>query len=83
MDILFIVGWVVAVFMIFFGITFVMGTGFVMGNLINFFDAPSLAVTVGGSLFGIVGMLIGLPFASILYAIFKKDLSSRLKAKTE
>jgi len=41
-----------------------------------------LAVTVGGSLFGIVGMLIGLPLASILYAIFKKDLSSRLKEKT-
>jgi len=40
-----------------------------------------LAVTVGGSLFGIVGMLIGLPLASILYAIFKKDLSSRLKQK--
>ena len=40
-----------------------------------------LAVTVGGSLFGIVGMLIGLPLASILYAIFKKDLSSRLKGK--
>ena len=30
-----------------------------------------LAVTVGGSLFGIVGMLVGLPLASILYAIFK------------
>ena len=42
-----------------------------------------LAVTVGGSLFGIVGMLIGLPLASILYAIFKKDLSIRLKEKTE
>lgn len=41
-----------------------------------------LAVTVGGSLFGIVGMLIGLPLASILYAIFNKDLSSRLKEKT-
>ena len=40
-----------------------------------------LAVTVGGSLFGIVGMLIGLPLASILYAIFKKDLSVRLKEK--
>lgn len=42
-----------------------------------------LAVTVGGSLFGLVGMLIGLPLASILYAIFKKDLSVRLKEKTE
>ncbi len=40
-----------------------------------------LAVTVGGSLFGIVGMLIGLPLASILYAIFRKDLSNRLNEK--
>lgn len=37
-----------------------------------------LAVTVGGSLFGIIGMLIGLPLASILYALFKKDISIRL-----
>ncbi|MBQ3020610.1 MAG: AI-2E family transporter [Bacilli bacterium] len=38
-----------------------------------------LAVTVGGSVFGILGMLIGLPLASILYAIIRKDISSRLK----
>lgn len=37
-----------------------------------------LAVTTGGSLFGVVGMLIGLPLASILYAIFRKDVSIRL-----
>ena len=37
-----------------------------------------LAITAGGSLFGIIGMLIGLPLASILYALFKKDLSVRL-----
>lgn len=37
-----------------------------------------LAVSVGGSLFGIVGMLVGLPLASILYALFKKDVSIRL-----
>lgn len=37
-----------------------------------------LAVSVGGSLFGIVGMLVGLPLASIIYALFKKDVSVRL-----
>lgn len=50
MDILFLVGLGIAVFMIFFGITFVAGSGFVISNLTNFFDAPSLAVTVGGSI---------------------------------
>lgn len=40
-----------------------------------------LAVTVGGSLFGVVGMLIGLPLASICYAIFVKDVNNRIKAK--
>ena len=40
-----------------------------------------LAVTVGGSLFGIVGMLIGLPLASIFYAIFVKDVNSKTKNK--
>lgn len=40
-----------------------------------------LAVTVGGSLFGIPGMLIGLPLASICYAIFVKDVNNRIKTK--
>ncbi len=40
-----------------------------------------LAITVGGSLFGIVGMLVGLPLASICYAIFVKDVNNRIKAK--
>lgn len=39
------------------------------------------AVTVGGSLFGIVGMLIGLPLASIFYAIFVKDVNNKTKNK--
>ena len=42
-----------------------------------------LAVTVGGSLFGIIGMLIGLPLASILYALFKKDITTRLKEEKQ
>ncbi len=49
MDLLFIIGFVIAVVMIIFGITFTNGA-IVMANLGNFFDAPSLAVTVGGSI---------------------------------
>ena len=37
-----------------------------------------LAISVGGSIFGIVGMLIGLPVASIIYALIKKDVINRL-----
>ena len=40
-----------------------------------------LAVTVGGNLFGIPGMLIGLPLASIVYALIKKDVNSKVKDK--
>lgn len=38
-----------------------------------------LAVTVGGSLFGFVGMLLGVPFASVIYTIIKNDVDRRLK----
>lgn len=38
-----------------------------------------LAVTVGGSLFGVLGMLIGLPIASIIYALIKEDVKKRVK----
>ena len=38
-----------------------------------------LAITVGGGLFGIVGMLIGLPVASILYSLIVNDANKRLK----
>lgn len=40
-----------------------------------------LAVTVGGSLFGVIGMLVGLPLASIIYALIKKDMNMKLKEK--
>lgn len=40
-----------------------------------------LAISVGGSLFGIIGMLLGLPLASIIYALIKKDVVNRLKNK--
>lgn len=41
-----------------------------------------LAVTVGGNLFGIPGMLIGLPLASVVYALIKKDINTKVKDKT-
>lgn len=37
------------------------------------------AITIGGNLFGIVGMLIGLPILSILYTILKEDVNSKVK----
>ncbi len=52
----------------------------VMGNSVGMPGIWVLvAVTIGGSLFGIIGMLIGLPIASILYTILKEDTSKRLK----
>ena len=38
-----------------------------------------VAVAVGGDLFGIIGMLLGLPIASVLYTILKEDVNKRLK----
>ena len=40
-----------------------------------------LAISVGGSLFGIVGMLIGLPLASIIFALLKENVNDRLNTK--
>lgn len=38
-----------------------------------------LAVTVGGSLFGFIGMLLGVPFFSVIYTVLKNDVDKRLK----
>ena len=38
-----------------------------------------LAITVGGNLFGIPGMLLGLPFASVAYALIKNNINEKLK----
>ena len=38
-----------------------------------------VAITIGGSLFGILGMLTFLPLASVGYAIFKDDIIKRTK----
>jgi len=40
-----------------------------------------LAITVGGNLYGIIGMLLGLPLASVLYALIKNDVNKRLEIK--
>jgi len=37
------------------------------------------AITVGGGLFGIVGMLIGLPIASVIYSLIVNDANKRLE----
>lgn len=39
------------------------------------------AITVGGALFGVVGMLFGLPLASVLYALFRDAVNDRLKSR--
>ncbi len=40
-----------------------------------------VAVTIGASLAGVVGMLISVPIASILYSIFATDVNYRIEAK--
>lgn len=40
-----------------------------------------LAITAGGSLFGIVGMLVGLPLASIVYSIIRNDINKKIEIK--
>ena len=40
-----------------------------------------LAITVGGNLFGIAGMLLGLPLASVAYALIKETVNKKIKEK--
>ena len=40
-----------------------------------------VAVTIGGSAFGIVGMLIGVPLCSVLYCLFRQAVSAQLEKK--
>lgn len=42
-----------------------------------------MAVTVGGSLFGIIGMLLGVPVFSVIYTILKNSTEKRLKSNGE
>ena len=39
------------------------------------------AVTVGGGLFGLLGVLLSVPVASVLYALLKQDVVRRLREK--
>lgn len=39
------------------------------------------AILVGGSVFGVVGMFLGLPIASIVYSLIKRDADKRLENK--
>lgn len=41
------------------------------------------ALIIGGAIYGVVGMLVFIPLASIIYTILKNDVSSRLKAKAK
>ena len=38
------------------------------------------AVSIGGSLLGILGMLIGVPVASVIYTLVKEDINSRISS---
>lgn len=40
-----------------------------------------LAITVGGNLFGVIGMLIGVPLASIIYSLLKDDINNKINKK--
>ena len=61
------------------------------GNLIyphvvgNSVGLPSIwvlaAVTVGGGLFGLLGVLLSVPAASVLYTLLKRDVHRRLEEK--
>jgi len=39
------------------------------------------AVTIGGSLFGVVGMLVMVPLASVVYSLFRDEVNVRLQKK--
>ena len=42
-----------------------------------------VAVTIGGNLFGIAGIIFFIPFCSVLYALFRDFIKERLKKKQE
>ena len=41
------------------------------------------AVTIGGSLMGVVGMLIFIPLCSVLYALLREAVHNRLDDQTK
>ncbi len=40
-----------------------------------------VAITIGGSLFGIIGMIVGLPIVSVIYAIIEENTNKKLEEK--
>ena len=69
MDLMSVIGWLLGIVMIIFGIVFQKADptttpptpmGFIWGNLGNFFDAPSLAVVLGGV---IAGLMVSFPIS--------------------
>ena len=40
-----------------------------------------LAISVGGSLFGVIGMIVGLPIASVAYALIRNSINDKLSKK--
>ena len=42
-----------------------------------------LAVTIGGSMFGVIGMLIFVPLCSVLYCLFREAVHHRLRDKEQ
>lgn len=42
-----------------------------------------VAVTVGGSLFGIIGMLIFIPLSSVFYKLLRSEVNRRIRKKEE
>ena len=40
-----------------------------------------VAVTLGGSLMGLVGMLIFIPLTSVFYALLRENVNARLERK--
>ena len=41
------------------------------------------AVTVGGGLFGLLGVLLSVPVASVLYTLLRRDVGRRLSTRQE
>lgn len=40
-----------------------------------------VAVTIGGNLFGLVGMLVNIPLCSVLYVLLRENVEKRLRKK--
>lgn len=66
MDIMSLIGWVLACGLMVFGIVFDSGTGkIVMENFGNFVDVPSIAITIGGTFAALMVSFPGKTFAKI------------------